>query len=345
MAEVVNAEELARIATRIEPEPGHGTLLDALRRVYPGLKVTLVSMSFLQMEIGALIGRAGEAVAEDYKDWLINEYRSAGGDPKAVYRKYKEAGMAISEEQGEHVVITISYGEQPEDFLQLEFEATHRVAERLLLDKWLEPDDLDDLFHPSGYLDHPRILTPWRYVMMRVTNVRTFLRDLINLSRSRRTELPQEARFFQDWRESSAGLSGAILCDHWWLDVFDDRPLGDRLSYIPRWAHSDCSFPYVSLGGNWASPSPGSLTSPPNYSLPRVESSDHRSIYTMMAVLEEFDQSAGYPMAWYFYMLHGNRVEPVVGDRVAKAIEEGRIRLPKHDAEVLVRWRENRYVF
>lgn len=344
MSEIVNAEEIERIVAGMEPVPGHRPLLDALRLRYPGSVFNLISLVSFHSEIGALIDINGEMVAKDYKVWVTGEYKSAGGNHLAVYRKYNEARMAISEEQGERVVITIPYRESPEAFLQLEIEATHTVAERLLVDR-LEPDGLDDLLHSCSYLENPRILSPWRYGMRKLTNVGRFLRDLTELQQPKcRVEFTKESRFFQDWRESSAGLSGATLCTHWWLDVFDDRPDSDRLSYIPRWADQDCSFPYVSLGGR-TNPSPGSITSPPDLSLPRVDPSAHRSIYTLMAALEEFDQAAGYPMAWYFYMLHGNRVVQGVGDAVAKAIGEGRIGLPEHDVRVLARWREKSYAF
>lgn len=378
MRDIVNLEEMTRIAARMEPEPEHGPLLGALKRRYPDSEFNLVCTSSFHRDIGGLIGRNGETVSDDYKAWVTKEYRSAGGDAKAVYRKYNEAELAILEEQGEHVVITTPCGESPEAFLQMEFEATRRIAEVFLLDS-LEPDCLEDLFHSSYCLKVPRILSPWRYGVRKLTNVQTFLGGLMELEHARRRttfpertlepvrelivedrmapvirelpflelypgndELPKEARFFQDWRESSAWLSGARLCAHWWLDLADAY---GRLSYIPRWADSDCSFPSVSLGSRWSTPSPGSITSPPDFSLPRVENSAHRSVYTLMATLEEFDQRAGYPMAWFFYMLHGNRVEQAVGDAVAKAVKDGRIGLPEHDARVLARWREKSYGF
>ena len=369
MVEIVNMEEVERIVGRMEPESGHGPLMDALSRRYPCSEINLISMSAFHQDIGALIDRRGETVAENYEMWVTGEYRAAGGDAKAVYRKYVETRMAISELQGERVVVTIPDGDQPEDFMQMEIVATRKIAERLLLDSF-EPDGLDDLLHSSSCLNNPQILSPWRYGVRRVTNVRTFLSAIIDHERARRrTEFPEqdckaqvtdemffrvlhprridelpEYRFIQDWRESSAGLSGARLCAHWWLDVADTRSYGGGLSYVPRWADSDCKFPHVSLGGRF-DPSPCSITSPLDYSLSRVEASEHRSIYTLMAALEEYDSKAGYPMAWYFFMLHGNRVGQGVGDAVAKAIGERRIALPEHDARVLARWRANSYGF
>ena len=51
------------------------------------------------------------------------------------------------------------------------------------------------------------------------------------------------------------------------------------------------------------------------------------------------------PFAWYFYMLHGNRVDDACGKRVLAAAEAGKIVLPEHDYRVLKDWREHPYGF
>jgi hypothetical protein len=65
-----------------------------------------------------------------------------------------------------------------------------------------------------------------------------------------------------------------------------------------------------------------------------------------MESLSNFDQQAGYPFAWYFYMLHGNRVSSSAGGVVARAIMDGRISpLPDCDTKVLLRWNSDKYGF
>ena len=57
--------------------------------------------------------------------------------------------------------------------------------------------------------------------------------------------------------------------------------------------------------------------------LPEISTVWEASPYRVMEQLQQFDQQAGYPFAWYFYMLHGNRISHSVGGIVAKAIQKG----------------------
>jgi hypothetical protein len=47
--------------------------------------------------------------------------------------------------------------------------------------------------------------------------------------------------------------------------------------------------------------------------LPEIKSSLEASPYGVIEYLDQFDQQVGYPFAWYFYMLHGNRVTSSAG--------------------------------
>ena len=44
-------------------------------------------------------------------------------------------------------------------------------------------------------------------------------------------------------------------------------------------------------------------------------------------------------------MPHGNKVSPEVGETIAHGLREARVRLPDHDAKVLLRWADERYGF
>jgi len=132
-----------------------------------------------------------------------------------------------------------------------------------------------------------------------------------------------EIRFLRDWAESSAGGSGARLCEHWSLQLYDYTHDGKRhMGFTPLWAAAD--------GG---------------LKLPKIEARKCATDAFLMERLEQFDRKAGYPMAWFFYLVHGNRLSYQVGDRVAKGIQEGRIALPGHDAKVVMRWHERPYGF
>lgn len=70
-----------------------------------------------------------------------------------------------------------------------------------------------------------------------------------------------------------------------------------------------------------------------------------REPYGLLDRLAKFDARAGHNFAWYFYMLHGNRVVSSVGEFMAEAVENGLCRLPAWDREILRRWKEQPYGF
>lgn len=127
---------------------------------------------------------------------------------------------------------------------------------------------------------------------------------------------PREIRFFQDWEESSARASRVYK--HWALDIRDYEYKGEReLAFFPRPLH-----------------------------LPeeRLEAGD-ASVHILMDRIEAIDREMGLPFAWFFLMTHGNRISPEVGETIAQGLREARVRLPEHDAKVLLRWVEKRYIF
>ncbi len=52
-----------------------------------------------------------------------------------------------------------------------------------------------------------------------------------------------------------------------------------------------------------------------------------------------------FTFAWYFFMLHGNRIAQSVGETVAEAAEDGIITLPNWDRDVLRSWKDAPYSF
>jgi len=61
--------------------------------------------------------------------------------------------------------------------------------------------------------------------------------------------------------------------------------------------------------------------------------------------LEKLDRRVGVPFAWFFFMLHGDRVDQDVARRVIQAAEAGQIVLPEHDCRVLKAWEAYPYGF
>ncbi|ULJ74464.1 hypothetical protein [Rhizobium gallicum] len=69
------------------------------------------------------------------------------------------------------------------------------------------------------------------------------------------------------------------------------------------------------------------------------------SVHILMDRVEAIDREVGVPFGWLFLMTHGNRVEPEVGQAIAKGLRDQRVVLPDRDARVLQRWAERPYGF
>ena len=128
-------------------------------------------------------------------------------------------------------------------------------------------------------------------------------------------------RLFRDWAASSAGQSGQRLCRHWVMQISDAHEPGSTqrwVSLVPMWTYAK--------------------------KLAEVESRKG-SVYELYDKLVSIDNRTGAPFAWFFYMLHGNRVHGGAGHRILEAAEAGQIQLPECDYQVLRRWRDREYGF
>lgn len=121
-------------------------------------------------------------------------------------------------------------------------------------------------------------------------------------------------RIFSDWYNSSAGRSGARLCDHWIMrfsDWTDPHTSERRISLMPGW------------------------TSPQRLHAVRAERGNIHLLYRQLQLL---DQRMGVPFSWFFHMLVGSRVQFDAGYHVLSAAEQGLLAMPDHDARVLRDW-------
>ena len=64
-----------------------------------------------------------------------------------------------------------------------------------------------------------------------------------------------------------------------------------------------------------------------------------------LGALKQLDLRVGVPFAWYFFMLHGNRVKDEAGQRMLRLLESDPGLLPAHDAAILRRWARRPYSF
>ncbi|MBQ4855889.1 hypothetical protein IMW82_14560 [Rhodanobacter sp. B2A1Ga4] len=338
------------------PSRSHAALEACLRRM-PGLEDACVAAShgdrWLQRR--KVYRPDGTLVAEDHETWLAAQVEADGGKACSTWLRLKDAGFRVTRCDITDLFIVAGSNEDPAKFLQGEISVETEALERELIDlhPWRQPSSLEDLleqYGPALSADQQVAVRPPAYRLKRFIDVSAWLsvadaledvrREAFRERRYRVTSseepgsgtiktadeifpgwdrvAPKHRRYFRDWQRSSAG--GSRLCDHWILDLSDwtDSHGVRTLTLIPQWAF--------------------------NRSLAKVEAAKG-SDYEFYGRLQKLDRRVGVPFAWFFYALHGNRVESDAIVRVIRAAEAGTIVLPEHDYRVLKDWEASPYGF
>ena len=365
--EIININEVTTICQSTSVTPDDIGLLAALNSRYPDTPFKLISKSSGRTWDVGIIDDIGTRITDNLGAWIDQELTLTNNDARAVWEKYKDKDMIRTEREGSSLFLTAPFGPDPDQFYQLEILSGEEVTTQLLFDPkdMFPPEDRHDLINGHYFLlseKEQRVLSPARYEFRNLINVRHFVKSLVErYKQNRLTEypelqkkvvrvqnmdldageqatsdvpfldlcpdwlerLPSEYRLFQDWAESSAGRGGRRFCDHWWLEAGTWKENGEQqYSLIPQWSDAD--------GG---------------LDLPEITPDWEASPYGVMESLSRFDKQVGYPFAWYFYMLHGNRISNSAGGIIANAIKDGLLNLPGHDKDVLMRWRTTQYGF
>jgi hypothetical protein len=370
MSEILNSTIITEIVSGSPVTKDHSGLLAALNNRYPDTPFRIIQEYDGRTWDVGIINEAGNRVSDNLAKWIDQELMLTEGNAAAVWRKHKDSGLIRTERVGSALFLVAPFGPDPDMFFQLEILAGPEMTTQNLFDHDIAfpPEDRQDLIYGSCIVfddNERRILSPARYKFEKLINARRFIRKLVDVFKEDRLAnfpeiekkiihiqeiqlgpdggqvfkdisfldlcpnyldtLPAAYRLFLDWSESSAGKSGHRFCDHWWLQTNEWEDDKGRRQYmlIPQWAEADGGLDLPIISPDWeASP------------------------FGVMESLFQFDQKAGYPFAWYFYMLHGNRVTSSAAGVVASAIRDGKMKpLPECDEWVLMRWQEESYGF
>ncbi|MGD9636230.1 MAG: hypothetical protein AB7U97_23310 [Pirellulales bacterium] len=355
---LLEIDGLAEAVAAWRPDPKHRTLIAALQRFEPLAHLKLATTRGDTWLSQCKVLRAdGSIVADDHEQWLGEQLQADGGDAWATYERLKDAGYLLSKCELVTLYLIADRGtDNQADFIQVEVCLEDERMDRALLTPWpwSPPKDLNDLLSQPGPElgpDARSAVRPIAYRLRRVIDVERFVILLEALEAARRTKLRQRRyvstsvdtgetrelthdelspgwdrypvkarRLFGDWAASSAGRSGARLCEHWAMQISD---------YTSSTGHRDAGL--IPL---WT------------FSKPLAEVNARKgSDYEFYGQLQKLDRRVKVPFGWYFYMLHGNRVSDGAGRRVIASAEAGQIVLPEHDYQVLKAWQAQPYGF
>jgi len=370
MLEILNQDEIRGICKTAPVAEGHAALLESFRSRYPNFDFRIAAKQEGVSWAPGIIDRDGNRIADSLVRWVDQEIDASGGSVQDVWRRHKDSGLIRTEYTGDALIIVVPFGSEPDAFYQIVIWCGAETTKQLMFDPEANyiPEDRRNLITGPcmvfGESERETLSAPV-YRFMEVVNIRRYLCELVEVEKANRLaelpamekktvrvheilsgpdggqisadipylslfpnwleHVPHAVRFFQDWQESSAGRTGTRLCDHWWIrtNKYVNSKGEKNLYFCPQWADAD--------GG---------------LELPEIDPKEEDSPYRVIDELLQFDRAAGYPFAWYFYMLHGNRISYVAGKLVAKAILDGVMSpLPEGDAKVLERWSCDSYGF
>ncbi len=311
-----------------------------------------------------VLDKDGNLISDDRDKWLEEQMHLHGGRARSVYEALKDSGYLVSKCEIESVYLTVDRGGSQANFLQVEIDVQTEYVDRPLFDWYTHnaPRDLRDLQRDASSLPNRKLLAAPIYELKLIADMQSYIDLARAVHETRRQEAREKQvtvtelaldgspgqtvvtslasldptferfpwwrgeRLFHDWTLSSAGRSGARLCEHWVMDLqdyqhpaTDSSPLaGQRfVEVVPLWTHTR--------------------------KMAKIQRAP--SIHALYDKLSSLDRRTGVPFAWFFYMVHGNLVEPSAGKAVLEGAETGVIVLQEHDYQVLRRWGERSYGF
>ncbi|MBK3666415.1 hypothetical protein JJE66_35030 [Bradyrhizobium diazoefficiens] len=346
------------VLTRLPTGADEAALAAALTEAFPGFPFSTANIGDQYWrDTRSVLAADGTRIAE-YRPWMEAELAKDNDDIGALWTRLRESDLQISEWHGNSVYAFAPTGPGAAGYVQIRLGREVEWCAGPIVNPTYRPWGKVELFDPSWItheeMSDDKVIAGPLYRLLgsvgnSVVHVRSFLTRRARLERDKReaqrpemerrvvrevtregtTEtpflelepdwfefVPRENRFFQDWEESSA--SAERVYAHWALDIYDYDNKGTReIGFVPR---------------------------PLQLPEDRLIAGD-ASVHILMDRVEAIDRRIGVPFGWFFLMTHGNRVEPEVGQAIAKGLRDQRVVLPDRDARVLLRWAERSYGF
>ncbi|MGR9086091.1 MAG: hypothetical protein ACU841_03345 [Gammaproteobacteria bacterium] len=297
--------------------PGHTDepLLSKLQALVPDHPVHLALTGDEWYRLGGVVDLRGRRIAHELSEWVERSYLECGQNLKTLIDHAVEQKLVATRQTGKTLYFVIQTDERAEDFTLIEIDKTLEVSDRMLVNELEPPEDLEEFIDPlqpfcieSFGFGHPR------YTYRRKTDVKLFM-EVIN---ERHHGKHPVQRFMDDWNRSSAGQK-TRMSDDWII-----RPY----RHTGRFGEQVVNAEIVNTQKN---------------NLPHLEDFACRKGSNLSNILSRFDRQAGYPFAWYFYMLKGRLVSTHSAESVYRDLNDDFAYLPDRDEAVIRNWIANPY--
>lgn len=302
-------QTLAKLAKQTLPDAENHSLLSKLKQLNPDYPLRLARIGSEWYRIGGIVDVNGKRVATDVIEWTERTFRECGQNLHTLIEHTLEQQLCATQIIGNTLYLVMQTGKKAEEFVQIEIDKIQEVSNRFLVDGLNPPEDLEEFIDPL----EPKAIQPFaigtaRYQYRRKTDVAIFMAEM---SKHPFNEHPAQ-RFMDDFNRSSAGET-ALFCHDWIIRPFRHTGrFGEQIVNVEIINTQAKNIPYLET-----------LT---------VKGT---ALHTQ---LNRFDRQAGYPFAWFFYMLKGLWVPTQIGVTVFKDISGDFAYLPERDVAVLKDW-------
>jgi len=312
---VLAGQDITYCCKKLIPGQNDDLLLGKLQALTPAYPVKLAHTGDEWYRLGGVVDRHGQRIAGDLVEWAERSYLECGQNLQTLIDYAFDKQLIATKQTGKTLYFAVQTGARAEDFTLIEIDKTSEVSDRMLVDANRPPEDLEEFIDPlqpfcieSYSFGHPR------YTYRRKTDVKLFM-EVIG---ERHPQTHPVQRFIDDWNRSSAGHK-VPLTDDWII-----RPY----RHTGRFGEQIVNAEIVNTHKDH---------------LPHLEDFVGKKGQALSSILSRFDRHAGYPFAWFFYMLKGKGVSTDSAESVYRDISGDFAYLPEKDERILRDWIANPY--
>jgi hypothetical protein len=256
-------------------------------------------------KLGGVVDMNGKRIANDLIEWVERTYLECGQNLQTLIEYTLEQQLIASKQTGKTLFFVVQTGARAEDFTLIEIDKTHEVTDRMLVDENNPPEDLEEFIDPL----QPLCIESTGLGHSRYTDVKLFM-EVINEHHP--VEHPAQ-RFIDDWNRSSAGQKFRMSED-WIIKPY---------RHIGRFGEQILNVEIINIHKS---------------NLPHLEDFAGKKGASLKNILTRFDRHAGYPFAWFFYMVKGKLVSTHSAESVYRDLADDFAYLPERDEAVLRDW-------
>ena len=303
-------QQITDCCKKIIPGQNDDQLLNRLQSLVPDYPVYLAYTGDEWYRLGGVVDVNGNHIGRDLIEWVERTFLECGQNLHTLIDHVIENKLIATKQTGKTLCFVVQTGPQAEDFTLIEIDKTHEVTDRMLVDENNPPEDLEELIDPlQPFCIESTGLLHSLYSFRRLTDVKLFM-EVINEHYP--VEHPVQ-RFMDDWNRSSAGQKYRMSAD--WII----RPY----RHTGRFGEQIVNVEIINTHKS---------------NLPHLEDFAGKKGSSLSNILTRFDRQAGYPFAWFFYMVKGKLVSTHSAESVYRDLSNDFAYLPERDEAVLRDW-------